>query len=796
MKRPKKDDMSGDMFDGLSIVPEVPVELLADIIASTRPVLPEHEAHLEIFKRLFRGRSDAFSVYWGDIHGNGRHGYMPACENDRHPLLCQRPQIPCRDCKHRQDIPFVDAQLSKHLDGRKILGLYTLLPNSTCYLLVVDFDKEGWKADAKDFIDSCRELGVPVSLEISRSGNGAHAWIFFDVAVTATKARRLGTAILSHACARTGKLEFSSYDRFIPGQDIMPKGGYGNLISLPLQPFGLARGCTAFVDENFEPYPDQWAYLASVQKMFVDGIDATIFNAVGDTDPLDIAFALDKDWDRGLTKAGVNTKPLTGVIPKSITICLEDGLYFDCSKLPSQLTNKLARLASFQNPVFYKTQALGYSVYKIPRVETCANITVNSLVLPRGCLFDAQQLLKANGIAVDFDDKRFAGIPINVTFHGALRDYQSPAFDALMEFEDGILLGGTSFGKTVVAAAAIARRGVNTIILIEKTTLIEQWQDALKEFLHVGDGIVGIIGDGENCSTGIIDIVLMQSLSEKGKLADLIRGYGHVIVDECHHLGAKTYENLIGRAKAKYYLGLSASKKRRDGHYPKVIMQCGPIRYYGEKPKSDDSEILVKIHWLPTKIPLPKKCKHTALIDCIVDDPLRMSRLLEEIESLYNQGRRILVLTSRVDHLLAVHAALVGKLDNLLIIRGCLTTEEEKSKAKKDFKAFCMLPPDAPRVITTTTNMAGEGFNHPPLNTLVYASPFSWEEDIKQHCGRVDRNLAENTDTWIIDFIDMEHDSILKMWKKRKSVYKKQGYRIVDRLESMELFVRDGDRDQ
>lgn len=790
MKRPKKDDMSGDMFDGLSIVPEVPVELLADIIASTRQVLPEHEAHLEIFKRLFRGRSDAFSVYWGDIHGNGRHGYMPACENDRHPLLCQRPQIPCRDCKHRHDILFVDAQLSKHLDGRKILGLYPLLPDSTCYLLVVDFDKKDWRADAKDFIDSCRELGIPVSLEISRSGNGAHAWIFFDVAVSATKARRLGSAILSHACARTGKLKFSSYDRFIPGQDIMPEGGYGNVISLPLQPFGLSKGCTAFVDENFEPYSDQWAYLASVQMMFVDGIDAAIFNAVGDNDPLDVAFALDKDWDRGLTKAGVGVKPLTCGLPESITIRLEDGLYFDRAKLPPQLTNKLARLASFKNPLFYQTQALGYSVYNIPRIEVCADINEQSIRLPRGCLSDAVNLLTSNGIAVDFEDKRFAGNSIDVSFHGDLEDHQTPALEALMEFEDGILLGATAFGKTVVAAAAIARRGVNTIILLEKKVLVKQWKKSLKKLLCVGDDVIGTIFGGKDRSTGLIDIALMPSLAEKGKFPNLIRRYGHVIVDECHHLGAETYENLIGRAIATYYLGLSATEKRRDGHHPKVIMQCGPIRYAGKKPKTGDLETLVKTHWLSTTIPLPKKCKNTDLIHYISHDEARTSKIVNEIESLYKLGRKVLVLTERVDQLLLIHAALVGKVENLLIIRGGLTAAAEILKAEEDFDAFCALPPETPRVITTTGKMAGEGFDHPPLNTLVYATPISWGESVKQFCGRVDRKIMDDADTWIIDFIDAGHPGTLSKWSKRKSAYKKEGYRIIDPLESIGLFDR------
>ncbi|MEG0870207.1 MAG: DEAD/DEAH box helicase family protein [Hafnia sp.] len=791
MKRPPFNNRhdTSDLFSEQPVVDLASSEPLPDVIATDREVRSGNEIKLAIFNSLFRGRSDVVAKMFGNPEAPARkYGYMPACGNDKHPVLCKRPAIPCERCENRLAIPLSDELLRRHFLGECILGMYPLLQDNSCYFVAVDFDESDWRADALAFVQSCRELSVPVSLEISRSGNGAHGWIFFEDKVQAVEARRLATAILSHACSRTGILKFGSYDRLFPNQDLMPKGGFGNLIALPLQLLARSKGRTVFVDETFEAYPDQWQYLAGVELMSPKRISDVVFQAVGDADPLDVVVPAAGDLLLSMARRRQIPREIHCVLPKSIVLRLEEGVYLDRAGIPQQLIARLVRLASFSNPEFFKAQAAGRNVYLIPRVICCAELTAQHLILPRGCLAGALSLLEGYGVGIQINDERHPGEPISVSFKSALHSYQEEALSVMLESDDGVLLGGTAFGKTVIGAAAIARRGVSTIVLVHSELLLKQWRSALKKCFGVGDDVVGVIHEGKDLSTGIIDVALMQSLSPGGKCGELIKRYGHVIVDECHRLGAKTYQNLIRRARGRFVMGLSASKKRRDGHHPMIFMQCGPIRYIGEKPKNADAEVLVKVNWISSSIPLPKGCAYTDLISFITQDADRTSQIVEKIVWAYQQGRKMLVLTARIEHMLCLEQALAPRIEHLLIIHGGLTKKSDKVLADEEMDRFRALAFEIPRVVVTTGKMAGEGFDHPPLNTLVLATPISWEEDVKQYSGRVDRNLIGSVDTWIIDFVDVGHEQTAKMWKKRKLAYSKLRYRIQDPRSTIDLF--------
>ncbi|WP_343300099.1 DNA primase small subunit domain-containing protein [Burkholderia sp. MS455] len=246
---------------------------------TSAPILSP-ERKVQLFRRLFRGRTDVYPIRWESRH-SGKSGYAPACANEWRTGICDKPRIRCADCGYRLLLPLDNRVIYAHLAGDHTVGLYPLMLDSTCYLLAVDFDEAGWREDVMAFRQSCEELGVPVSIEISRSGNGAHAWIFFSSAVIAREARRMGAAIISHTCARTRQLELSSYDRLFPNQDVLPKGGFGNLIALPLQKQPRERDCSVFVNERFEPYADQWAYLATIRMMDGRDIEGVIFRATG-----------------------------------------------------------------------------------------------------------------------------------------------------------------------------------------------------------------------------------------------------------------------------------------------------------------------------------------------------------------------------------------------------------------------------------------------------------------------------------------------------------------------------------
>ena len=482
-----------------------------------------------LFRRLFRGRTDVYPVRWKG-KTSSKSGYAPACANEWRAGVCEKPRIKCGDCNNRLLIPLSDAVIYKHLAGEHTIGAYPLLEDDTCHFLATDFDAADWREDARAFMQSCDELAVPAALEISRSGQGAHAWVFFTRSVSARDARRLGTAIISHTCSRTRQLKLESYDRLFPNQDTMPKGGFGNLIALPLQKSPRESDRSVFVDTELRPYPDQWTFLASIQPMAAHDIEPTILRATGGVHPLDVTFIDDEDLAAPWKRESASSKKLAGIMPKSLTVTLANLIYFEKAQLPQTMANRLVRLAAFQNPEFYKAQAMRMSVWDKPRVIGNAENYPQHIALPRGCLDAALALLRDNRIACDLRDERFGGTPIDVTFVGTLRLDQEAAVSAMLQHDAGVLCAPTAFGKTVTAAVMIARRAVNTLVLVHRTELLKQWQERLQAFLGVGKGVVGTIGGGKAKPTGMIDIAVMQSISRKGEVNPLVENYGQVIV--------------------------------------------------------------------------------------------------------------------------------------------------------------------------------------------------------------------------------------------------------------------------
>ena len=726
-----------------------------------------------LFRRLFRGRTDVYPVRW-EGKTSGKSGYAPACANEWRAGVCEKPRIKCGDCSNRLLIPMSDAVIYDHLAGKHVVGVYPLLEDDTCYFLAADFDEADWRDDARAFMQSCEELGVPAALEISRSGNGAHAWIFFASRVSARDARRLGTAIISHTCSRTRQLKLESYDRLFPNQDTMPKGGFGNLIALPLQKLPRESGCSVFVDADLQPYPDQWGFLASIQPMPVHDIEPTIVRATGGVHPLDVTFIDDEDLATPWKRQSTATNKLAGQMPKSLTVTLANLIYFEKAQLPQALANRLIRLAAFQNPEFYKAQAMRMSVWDKPRVIGNAENYPQHIALPRGCLEAALDLLRENGIDCDLRDERFGGEPIDISFVGTLRLDQEAAVAGMLHQDTGVLCAPTAFGKTVTAAAIIARRGVNTLVLVHRTELLKQWQERLQAFLGVGKGVVGTIGGGKAKPTGKIDIAVMQSVSRQGEVNPLVENYGQVIVDECHHVGAVSFDAILKRTKAKYVLGLTATPIRRDGQQPIIFMQCGPIRYTAASPAGapHDLEVLPRSRF--TRIDLSTDAGIQDVFRHLANDQARTESIASEVRDAVGQGRKVLVLTERTEHLDAIKTELDGLLPVPFVLHGRMS-KKQRSALVADLDA---LPPDAPRVLLSTGKLVGEGFDHPPLDTLVLAMPVSWKGTLQQYAGRLHREHASKADVRIIDFVDTGHPALLRMWDKRQAGYKAMGYRL------------------
>jgi superfamily II DNA or RNA helicase len=726
-----------------------------------------------LFRRLFRGRTDVYPIRW-ESKTTGKSGYAPACANEWRAGVCEKPRIKCADCGNRLLIQLSDAVIYSHLAGEHTVGVYPLLEDDSCCLVAVDFDEAEWREDARAFMQSCEALGVPAALEISRSGCGAHAWVFFASRVPARDARRLGTAIISHTCARTRQLKLNSYDRLFPNQDTMPKGGFGNLIALPLQKGPREKGCSVFVDTELRPYPDQWAFLAAIRPMDAHDIEPTILRATGGVHPLDVTFIDDEDlatpWKRERTAATKLAEPM----PKLLSVTLANLIYFEKSQLPQALANRLIRLAAFQNPEFYKAQAMRISVWDKPRVIGCAENYPQHIALPRGCIDAALSLLRDNGIACDLRDERFRGQPLEIEFVGNLRMDQEAAVSAMLHHDAGVLCAPTAFGKTVSAAAMIARRGVNTLVLVHRTELLKQWQARLLAFLAPGKGIVGTIGGGKARPTGKIDIGVMQSLSRQGEVNALVENYGQVIVDECHHVGAVSFDAILRRANAKYVLGLTATPIRRDGQQPIIFMQCGPIRYTAATPASALRDLEAVPRLRVARIDLPLEAGIQDVFRHLANDQERTDAIAAEVSGAFGQGRKVLVLSERTEHLDAIKAALDSQVPAPMVLHGRMSKKQRAAIIAQ----LDALPSDAPRILLATGKLVGEGFDHPPLDTLVLAMPVSWKGTLQQYAGRLHREHAGKTDVRIIDFVDTDHPALRRMWVKRQRGYRAMGYRV------------------
>ena len=503
-------------------------------------------------------------------------------------------------------------------------------------------------------------------------------------------------------------------------------------------------------------------------------IEPTILRATGAVHPLDVTFIDEEDLAKPWKRSASSTKKLSGAMPKLLNVTLANLVYFEKAQLPQPLANRLIRLAAFQNPEFYKAQAMRMSVWDKPRVIGNAENYPQHIALPRGCLDAAQELLSDNGIRCDLRDERYPGEPLDVTFVGTLRFDQEAAVAAMLHHDAGVLCGPTAFGKTVAAAAIIARRGVNTLVLVHRTELLKQWQARLQAFLGVGKGMIGTIGGGKSKPTGSIDIAVMQSLSRQGEVNPLVEGYGHVIVDECHHVGAVSFDAILKRTKAKYVLGLTATPFRRDGQQPIIFMQCGPIRYTAAKPASAPHELKVVPRSLYARIDLPPEAGIQDVFRHLASDQARTSTIANEVETAHGQGRKVLVLTERTKHLDAILKALDGKIQSPFVLHGRMSRKQRAALIAQ----LDALPPDAPRVLLATGKLVGEGFDHPPLDTLVLAMPVSWKGTLQQYAGRLHREHVTKTDVQIIDLVDYGHPALLRMWDRRQRGYKAMGYRI------------------
>lgn len=768
---------------------QIPVEPSAPVSTNSSA-----QEKIDCFLSMFHGRDDLYAKRYYSVK-TGKSGYTPVCKNEWAAGICDKKAHKCPECPNRAFQPLSTEVVKAHLMGRDpycrdVAAIYPMLEDDTTRLLAADFDEASWQADVAALRETCVEYHLTPAVERSRSGNGAHVWFFFSQPVPAADARKLGSGLLTQTMARRHELSFASYDRLFPAQDTLPKGGFGNLIALPFQGKAQENGNTLFVDAQFSPYPDQWAFLSSLPKIAPEQLTEYLSKLCtdgGDTGPL-LDTGEQKPWPGKRERRHLNKTDF----PRQVRLMISNLIYVDKQGFSQAALNAVKRLAAFRNPEFYKKQAMRLRIYDTPRILDCSYEDESFLGIPRGCMDSLAELLEAQEVPFSLEDRRNAGRSIDVSFLGTLRPEQVPAAKALLSKNIGVLSATTAFGKTVIGACLIGQHKVNTLILVHSSALLEQWKSSLNRFLAIKEVLpelpkkrgrkkkqclIGQIGSGKNTRSGIVDIAIMQSLFE-GKEKDVkafVAEYGMVIVDECHHVAAFTFESILKTAEAKYVYGLSATPVRQDGHQPIIFMQCGPVRYLADAKSQVESRAFSHFVFPRfTRMRLPSANGIQDVYAGVVENETRNELIVSDTLNLIAEGRTPILLTERKEHAVWLASKLEGKAQHTFLLLG---SDRQKDKREK-LSALRAVSPQESLVVVATGKYIGEGFDEPRLDTMLLAMPISWKGTLAQYAGRLHRNYAGKQEVRIYDYVDVHVPMLERMYHKRLRGYSELGYQV------------------
>lgn len=767
----------------------------------------------------FWGRQDVYAKRY-EKRDTGEASYFPQC-NNFWTETCYRKlkqNISCNDCKYRSYKKLTKDDIIVHLRGNlynasDVIGVYPLFPDGTCRFLVFDFDNHEKGAEKKDFaneddawieeVEAMRKIcvlnGIDPLVERSRSGRGAHIWIFFDSPISASLVRKFGTALLDKGTEQVNLKSFKYYDRMLPAQDTLPEGGIGNLITLPLQGKALREGNSAFIDSNWNAYPNQWEVLWSKPRLSKEFVELKIrewTSLIEDMVDTEDDENREKPWEknRRFSNADVDGK---------LQITLSNGIYVDSTNIRPALQNKIRRIAAISNPVFYKNQAIGTSNYDTSRWIYLGQDHLSGYIeIPRGLYGSLIENMEQAKIPYEVEDERQVGRTIDVAFKGELREEQKKAMNEMLQFDNGILHAATAFGKTVVCSAIIAEKKVNTLIILESSTLMEQWKEALDKFLDISEelpeyrtktgrikvrkDVIGRLQGAHDSMTGIIDIAMAGSLCKKGEFHNLLNQYGMVLVDECHHAASDTISNVLKEVKAKFVYGVTATPKRGDGLEKINYMLLGPIRHSytaKEKAKSQGIEHLVYPRFTPIVAPrgvLKEKMHPNEAYDIIRDNEIRDDLIVADIKECVSAGRTPVVLSRYKEHSEKLYERLKKYADHVFLMTG----NNSKKEHKRILEQLHQVDTAETVILIATGSLIGEGFDYPRLDTLFMAMPISFESIVTQYAGRLNRDYAGKENVIVYDYVDSHIPMFDNMYAKRLRAYKQIGYEICAGLKS------------
>ena len=734
-----------------------------------------NEEKIDLFLSLFGARRSVYPKLWINLK-KGSKGYSPACGNEWVHGLCEKPRVKCSDCPN-QNFPTLDhSAVHSHLTGRHTIGTYAIREDDSCIFLAADFDGDGWMQDIEAYRRAAEQMGISVAIERSRSGNGGHAWIFFARPVPAVLARRLGTLIVARASSFHQGMKLSTYDRFFPNQDMCPKGGFGNLIALPLQQEPRKSGHTLFLDDNFEPVSDQWVYLASLPKIDLAELQRLLETSCGhekDSQPTESA-SLNFD------EAALNVIPQAvrrGDFKGTLKLVRKSQITIPLADVPTSLGAALKRLGTIANPVFYEKQRFRFSTVNIPRFIFCGEEHDDKLVLPRGTLHDIDKLVSKAGGKVEIIDRRPTPATPDLSFIGTLTAIQNAAVDAMLEHEEGVLVAPPGAGKTVMACAAIVRRRTPTLILVHRKQLLDQWSDRLQNFLGLSKNEIHVLGKARYPDAPVA-LGMFPTLARSEFPEALLAKYGHVIIDECHHVPAASFEAAMKCCTARYILGLTATPNRKDGLQKILFLQCGPIRHRIDLDHSEEQSRTVFVREFSLRLPAEKdRLPIHQIWEHLIQSGERNRAIASDVSSALEEQRFCALLSDRKEHLNALESLLREKWPEESVYRiDGSTNQKLRTAILGNLRARAAK--ERPFVLLATASLLGEGFDMPELDTLFLTMPISFKGRLIQYAGRLHRFSEKKKSVRIYDYVEPDHPLTAQMYRKRTTAYREMGYSI------------------
>ena len=710
------------------------------------------EAKVTLFRSLFVGRNDVHALRWENPR-SGKAGWSPAVRGGW--ANARRPD--------REYLPLTEEALDSHLSGVAHVGLYPLLKGDACRLLVCDFDGAGWALDALAYLDAARASGIPVGLERSRSGDGAHVWAFFSGPVPASVARRVGAHLLREAMTTRAEIDLASYDRLFPAQDFMPKGSFGNLIALPLQGECRKRETTVFLDpSSLEPFEDQWAFLSSLGRLSPNAV-SEIASAI----PLIGAGPDDASYRRPSTADAL--KP-----PEKIMANVGAMIIIERIGTPPALLSSIKHASSLHNPAYYEKERLRFSTLNTPRFVRSYGETLDRLLVPRGLRPQLETIVADAGSHQVLSEGYPDPPDVDFKFPAALTTDQTAAYDALARHDLGVLVAPPGTGKTVIACAVIAHHRVPTLVIVDRQPLVDQWRDRLTEHMELDTKQIGQIGGGRRKAKGLVDIATAQSLARREDLSELGCRYGFVIVDECHHVPAVTFERCVRQLPVQRWLGLTATPYRRDGLQGLIAMYCGPIRHRlgARADTTSTARLELVVHRTGHSIPDPEGVGIQEVFRSIVEDHDRTVQVCEDIFAAVGEGRNCLVLTQWTELVESIASALRARgLDPFVLYGGM--AKKQRAAVVEQLNSGS---PGRGLLLVATGSLLGEGFDCPPLDTLFLAFPLAFKGRLVQYVGRVLRPQQEKTSIEVHDYVDFDVPVLARMHGKRLAAYASLGF--------------------